>query len=84
MQSLTGQHCNPLWYHNITEHCIFPSTFSGEKGTFLSEVYYMGRFLGSVFISPSLLLHYCGKAHSRILSCRIYDVTHCQMDHFAC
>lgn len=84
MQSLAGQHCKPLWYHNITQHCILLSTFSGGNGTFLSEVLFMGRFLASVFISPSLLPPYCGKACSRILSCRIYDVRLCQMDCFAC
>lgn len=44
----------------------------------------LGRFLGSVFSSPSLPLSCCGKACSRIVSCRVYDARLGQMDRFAC
>lgn len=83
MQSLADEHCNPPWYH-ITQHCIFPSTVLGGLGIFLSGEFPLGRFLGSVFSSPSLPLSCCGKACSRIVSCRVYDARLGQMDRFAC
>lgn len=51
MQSLAGQHCDLLWYHNVTQHCIFPSTFSAGKGAF-----HLRCWLWAVFICPSLFL----------------------------
>lgn len=82
MQSLADEHCNPP-YH-LTWHCIFPSTFFGGLGIFLSGVFPLGRFLGSVFSSSSLPLTCCGKACSRIIPCRVCDVRLSQMDRSAC